>query len=959
MAGKRSKRHGRSGPSASHTAASAGTEASRVEAASAMRILAYECTLLLTLVGLLVVRLLLQEARVDAAWIALGCGVIAAGFWQAARLVFPDAPERRHAFAMGNALAVFILLRPWFDGITMPRSNHWFLVYGVALATLWAVRTLRRRERPHASLLPALLFAFVVCASASLTTSVQLDETLRHLLLWTGCFCLFTAAANASRDRLALGIALAALVVAVLAESVYAIVQLRYLLPQSRQLLASNPELLTVYVGQSQMSESLLHRLYANRAFGSFLFPNALGAFLALTLPIALGMFGARATALRRLWRRPPQTARADQETPTPQLRASLNAELSQSASVGVLSWLVAFCVCAAGYYIYVYQIRWYDIGFPQRYYAAPLLLRALPWLLLGGFAPALFGYVAYRIERRRGLEAYWTWVQCLVLLLTLVTGIVALFLTFSRGAMLGLMLATAAVIAFGWVCRVGFRPTAATIACLIAAAALVGAVADEAPTEPPQQTAGAEQSEDVLPTDGPEIATDAEGFWMSRDDLASGSTFRLRLGYWRVGWRMFRDHVLTGTGFGTFGALYPKYQTLEEGDVRAAHNDYLQILSETGIVGFVPFALFVGALLVALARGMRQGRTLEDALLRGGFLAGIAAFLIHCIVDFNLYNPALAMLFFTAAGLACAVAEPAHAAPASNPPTSDAKTRLRIVLPVLALLASAGVLFGVDRIRPTDDLVADFVSENARHRAAAYLLESCDPNGPALADTPRVRYDDARMLIPQTETLTRFGRVMAPRDASRRHWRPLGEGEPLTGQEILLITDRAAAYVAAQDAAAHWIAEAERADRRYPFSVDLAVHLYRWHDILLAAESDPETRRALAERCVAYAERVVERSPEEGVSYRLLADARWVAASTMTGDRQEETFLAALDQYRKARELYPTSRELAQDYGERLEEYAEALARAGREEEAATFARQSREALTHAATIPPRETEQ
>lgn len=959
MAGKRSKRHGRSGPSASHGAASAGMEATSVDAGSAMRILAYECTLLLTLVGLLVVRLLLHEARVDAAWIALGCGVIAVGFWQAARLVFPEAPERRHAFAMGNALAVFILLRPWFDGITMPRSNHWFLAYGVVLATIWAVRTLLRRERPRASLLPVLLFAFVVCASASLATSVQLDETLRHLLLWTGCFCLFAVTANVPRDRLALGIALSALVVAVLAESVYALVQLRYLLPQSRQLLASNPELLTVYVGQSQMSESLLHRLYANRAFGSFLFPNALGAFLALTLPVALGMFGARAIALHRLWRRPRQSPHADQETPTPQLRASLNAELSQSASVGVLSWLVAFCVCAAGYYIYVYQIRWYDLGFPQRYYAAPFLLRALPWLFLGGLAPAVFGYVAYRIERRRGLEAYWTWVQCIVLLLTLTAGVVALFLTFSRGAMLGLMLATAAVIAFGWLSRTGFRPTAATLACLVAAAALIGAVAGEAPADLPQQTAGDVQPEGVSAEGAPEIATDAEGFWMSRDDLASGSTFRLRLGYWRVGWRMFRDHVLTGTGFGTFGALYPKYQTLEEDDVRAAHNDFLQILSETGLVGFIPFASFVGALLLSLAHGMRGGRTIEDALLRGGFLAGIAAFLVHCVVDFNFYNPALAMLFFMAAGLGCAVAGLGDAASAPTPPTGDAKARRGIVLPVLALLASAAVLFGVDRIRPTDDLVADFVSENARHRAAAYLLESCDPNDPAPADTPRVRYDDARMLIPQTETLTRLGRVMAPRDASRRHWRPLGEGEPLTGQEILLITDRPAAYAAAQDAAAHWIAEADRADRRYPFSVDLAVHLYRWHDILLAAENDPEARRELAERCVAHAEKVVERSPEEGVSCRLLADAQWVAASTMTGDRQEEAFRAALDHYRKARDLYPTSHELAQDYGERLEEYAEALARAGREDEAATFARQAREALTHAATIPPRETEQ
>ena len=55
---------------------------------------------------------------------------------------------------------------------------------------------------------------------------------------------------------------------------------------------------------------------------------------------------------------------------------------------------------------------------------------------------------------------------------------------------------------------------------------------------------------------------------------------------------KVIKDFPVTGTGFGTFSSIFPKYRAYEwRGDfLRYAHCDYLQLISETGIMG----ALFI-----------------------------------------------------------------------------------------------------------------------------------------------------------------------------------------------------------------------------------------------------------------------------------------------------------------------------------------------------------------------------
>ena len=72
--------------------------------------------------------------------------------------------------------------------------------------------------------------------------------------------------------------------------------------------------------------------------------------------------------------------------------------------------------------------------------------------------------------------------------------------------------------------------------------------------------------------------------------------------------WRVFLDHPATGTGLGTLPTVFPAYETLYDGKfVNHAHNDYLEALADTGLVGGVCCAAFLGMLAFFSLRQLLQ----------------------------------------------------------------------------------------------------------------------------------------------------------------------------------------------------------------------------------------------------------------------------------------------------------------------------------------------------------------
>jgi O-antigen ligase len=116
----------------------------------------------------------------------------------------------------------------------------------------------------------------------------------------------------------------------------------------------------------------------------------------------------------------------------------------------------------------------------------------------------------------------------------------------------------------------------------------------------------------------------------------------------------MIRDYPITGCGLGGFESCFHRYNlTAPNYKVDFAHNDYLQLLAELGLAGFLPLAFAaVFALTVSVRRALR--RSGEDS----GFIAlacaaSMTAMAIHSIADFNLYIPANALVLSWVGGIA------------------------------------------------------------------------------------------------------------------------------------------------------------------------------------------------------------------------------------------------------------------------------------------------------------------
>jgi O-antigen ligase len=110
----------------------------------------------------------------------------------------------------------------------------------------------------------------------------------------------------------------------------------------------------------------------------------------------------------------------------------------------------------------------------------------------------------------------------------------------------------------------------------------------------------------------------------------------------------MFTGRPVLGWGLGTFSLVYPKYQSFYSIFlINHAHNDYLEALTETGLVGFAAVVWFV-VLLYRSSVGQLDDWSKEP---RAGItlaaLVGCTGILVHSLSDFNLHIPGNAALFF------------------------------------------------------------------------------------------------------------------------------------------------------------------------------------------------------------------------------------------------------------------------------------------------------------------------
>ncbi|MBU1420035.1 MAG: O-antigen ligase family protein [Proteobacteria bacterium] len=125
------------------------------------------------------------------------------------------------------------------------------------------------------------------------------------------------------------------------------------------------------------------------------------------------------------------------------------------------------------------------------------------------------------------------------------------------------------------------------------------------------------------------------------------------RLLVWQDCIPLIRDFLFTGSGFGTFINVYPQYSTLPTSAIfDHAHNDYIELVTDGGLIGFLLAAWFVITIIHQGFQRLKNRREPYSLLLIICGLTAIFSLLIHSVTDFNMHNGANGLYFFFLCGI-------------------------------------------------------------------------------------------------------------------------------------------------------------------------------------------------------------------------------------------------------------------------------------------------------------------
>jgi O-antigen ligase len=156
-------------------------------------------------------------------------------------------------------------------------------------------------------------------------------------------------------------------------------------------------------------------------------------------------------------------------------------------------------------------------------------------------------------------------------------------------------------------------------------------------------------------------------GFDRGLGRLASTSPYDLgwdlRVEIYRATLELWGLFPWLGSGLATFGEAFPLFQSGQPEAVglfwRHAHNDWIELLATTGVVGAGLFLAGLGIAVVRLVKGLRRGLRSEDRAAALAALGALAAVGIHELADFGLTMPANALALSVVVGAALGVARP------------------------------------------------------------------------------------------------------------------------------------------------------------------------------------------------------------------------------------------------------------------------------------------------------------
>jgi O-antigen ligase len=137
-----------------------------------------------------------------------------------------------------------------------------------------------------------------------------------------------------------------------------------------------------------------------------------------------------------------------------------------------------------------------------------------------------------------------------------------------------------------------------------------------------------------------------------TQQELSGGTRINIDRDCFRMWWA----RPILGWGLGTFPTAYPQFRSFYTTFfVNEAHNDYLQLLAETGLIGF---GIAVWFLMITFRRAWAKLDNWTESVngsLTVAALLGCIGILVHSFFDFNLQIPANAALFYVLCAIAAA----------------------------------------------------------------------------------------------------------------------------------------------------------------------------------------------------------------------------------------------------------------------------------------------------------------
>jgi oligosaccharide repeat unit polymerase len=191
--------------------------------------------------------------------------------------------------------------------------------------------------------------------------------------------------------------------------------------------------------------------------------------------------------------------------------------------------------------------------------------------------------------------------VKRLFLLVMAIASVVGIFLSLSRGGIVALFLE--ALLIVHYYKNKSFRPILRVLLLVLGIAAIG------------YQFAARE-------------ATDDADYTTSRAEY-------VRLELWRTGYKMVKANPILGVGSRRFSEYSRDYTDLSQSNIGLnSHNTYVEVISTSGILGFICFAGMLRAMLKALKSHDESSDDVNLSLMREGILISLIALMVRSFFD-------------------------------------------------------------------------------------------------------------------------------------------------------------------------------------------------------------------------------------------------------------------------------------------------------------------------------------